>query len=291
MISSDTSYSDLGVQAKLSVTTACTPWCSLKELVPALAASGYDGIEVGLNKRSWNPEIAPSFWQNNAAMIDLEHAMQDVQDLQSALQQSKLTVVGIASYLEANNLTYLDEAYEVAAELGASFIRVRAPWFNASLDYPHLLKETRAVYRGLSERAHATGISALMEIHNNSICPSASAAMRVLEDLDPATVGVIFDPGNHVFEGYEKLDMALAALGPYLRHVHVKNAAFSQDAESYIGQKGVFSSLTEGGINWSLLLQKLHNFGYKGWYSLENFSETEKGLSRLKPDADWFRSL
>ena len=39
------------------------------------------------------------------------------------------------------------------------------------------------------------------------------------------TLGIIHDVGNMVYEGYERYEMGLSILGPYLAHVHVKSAA------------------------------------------------------------------
>ncbi|GIX08239.1 MAG: hypothetical protein KatS3mg115_2642 [Candidatus Poribacteria bacterium] len=46
----------------------------------------------------------------------------------------------------------------------------------------------------------------------------------------PEQVGVIHDAGNMVHEGFENYQMGCELLGPYLAHVHVKNAAWVREA-------------------------------------------------------------
>ena len=145
-----------------------------------------------------------------------------------------LSIPCLGSYVLSSEPAELEQAFAVAQACGADYLRVRVPWYSDApeFSYADSLAETRAAYRWLSEQGHKTGIRSLIEIHNNSICPSASAAMRVLEGLDPATVGVILDPGNYAFEGLERMSMVMELLGPYLRHVHVKNATVSSVSET-----------------------------------------------------------
>ena len=68
------------------------------------------------------------------------------------------------------------------------------------------------------------GVRALVETHMQTILPSASAAYAFCTGFDPAHIGVIHDAGNMVYEGFEHYRMGLEVLGPYLAHVHLKNA-------------------------------------------------------------------
>ncbi|WP_139202042.1 sugar phosphate isomerase/epimerase, partial [Curtobacterium sp. MCBA15_016] len=68
------------------------------------------------------------------------------------------------------------------------------------------------------------GVKALVELHHMTITPSASAALRLVDGLDPEHIGVIHDLGNLVIEGHEDHLAAFELLGPYLAHAHVKNA-------------------------------------------------------------------
>ncbi len=65
-------------------------------------------------------------------------------------------------------------------------------------------------------------VKGVLETHHVTIAPSASSAYRLVSSFDPDHIGVLFDPGNMVNEGYENHRMGLELLGPYLAHVHAK---------------------------------------------------------------------
>lgn len=280
--------------SQICLTTACAPWYSLADLVPKLKAAGYDGIEVGLKDREWDPAKEPNFWANNQAMLDWSLAVDEAHALRAVLDEHELPAAAVASYIETDDIDRIVKAVEVARILGCEFIRVRVPWYGPGSCYASLLADARATYQDLAQISRETGIDSLIEIHDNSICPSASAAMRVLEGLDPSLVGVILDPGNYAREGFESLPMVVDLLGPYIRHVHVKNGGVAMSAERNakgIRTDGPHASLADGIIDWGYLIGLLHEAGYDGWYSLENFNDIDRGDDRLRKDAAWLRGL
>lgn len=279
--------------SQICLTTACAPWFALPDLVPRLKQAGYDGIEVGLNDRKWDPAKSPDFWGNNQAMLDWSQAQDEAAQLRQVLDQHGLPCAAIASYVQTDDIDRIAVAVEVARILGCEFIRVRVPWYGPGCDYRSLLEQARTTYRDLAQISQETGVDSLIEIHDNSICPTASAAMRVLEGLDPSLVGVIFDPGNYAREGFESLPMVIDLLGPYLRHVHVKNGrvAMSETTNSKgIRSEGPNCDLADGLIDWPQLITWLQGAGYDGWYSLENFRGLESPDRRLQEDANWLRT-
>ncbi|MNH42928.1 hypothetical protein D3C79_1047240 [compost metagenome] len=65
-------------------------------------------------------------------------------------------------------------------------------------------------------------------MHFGNIAPSASLARQLVDGFDAKHIGVIYDPGNMVYEGFEQYKLGLEVLGEYLGHVHVKNAIWSR---------------------------------------------------------------
>jgi len=114
---------------------------------------------------------------------------------------------------------------------------------------------------------------------------------RLVEDLDPSRIGVIFDPGNMVIEGIENWRMGLELLGPHLSHVHVKNAGwFREDAGAQARQSpgdagpGLrslgggawewrWTPLLEGIVDWQRVVRDLRSAGCDGYLSLEDFGD------------------
>ncbi|WP_409346041.1 sugar phosphate isomerase/epimerase family protein [Paenibacillus sp. MBLB4367] len=87
-----------------------------------------------------------------------------------------------------------------------------------------------------------------------------------------------------VHEGFENYRMGLELLGPYLAHVHVKNAKWAPTGERKEGVslwKSDWSPLDEGMINWKKLLGDLKAVGYDGYLGVEDFSEQYGSIEML----------
>ena len=138
--------------------------------------------------------------------------------------------------------------------------------------------------RSRAWRAH--GVKALVEIHHGTIVPSASATRRFLDGFDPESVGVIYDPGNMVWEGHESYRLGLETLGPYLAHVHAKNSAWRQRGrrgDGGLAWQAEWTPLDAGMVDLHDLFAALRQIGYDGWVSVEDFS-TERPLAERVRD-------
>jgi sugar phosphate isomerase/epimerase len=274
---------------RLSVFTACTPWSPLPALLPAVAAAGYQGIEIGLRGRSWDPAKPPNYWGNNPAMLDWTSIADEAPALRADLDRLGLACPCIGSYADTTQRELWPKAVQAARILGAGLVRIRVPGHDAARGYAAQLAETRAAYRDLAALGAAEGLTFLIEIHDRTLCPSPSAAMRVLEGLDPAWVGVIFEPANMAAEGNESLPMAIDLLGPYLRHVHLKDVTLSiRERPDRLSRQGHnFAPLGQGILDWPGIVAALRAKGYAGWLSVENFTGAELGPTRLAADRAW----
>jgi sugar phosphate isomerase/epimerase len=114
----------------------------------------------------------------------------------------------------------------------------------------------------------AAGSKALLEIHFGTIVSSPALAFELLREVDPATIGVIFDPANLVIEGAMDLRMALDMLGGRVDLVHVKNIRWEQTPAGRWRWR--FDELADGQCDWAEMIALLRAAGYDGWLSLEN---------------------
>lgn len=133
-----------------------------------------------------------------------------------------------------------------------------------------------------------------VEIHHNTIFASASLVHRLVSNFDPAVIGVIYDVGNMVYEGYEDHRIGMDLLGPYLHHVHLKNAAAFPDelrANGIQKWRNRWTPLDEGLVNVKDFLLALEAGGYNGWISLEDLSTERDPLSTLKYNAGVLNAL
>ncbi|BAS11974.1 xylose isomerase domain protein TIM barrel [Arthrobacter sp. Hiyo8] len=97
-----------------------------------------------------------------------------------------------------------------------------------------------------------------------------------------------------VYEGYEDHRIGMDLLGPYLHHVHLKNAAAFPDelrANGIQKWRNRWTPLDEGLVNVKDFLLALEAGGYNGWISLEDLSTERDPLSTLKYNAGVLNAL
>jgi sugar phosphate isomerase/epimerase len=160
--------------------------------------------------------------------------------------------------------------------------------------YPALFEAARKDFAWVADRAAQHGVKALVELHHQTICASASAALRLLDGLDPAHVGVIHDIGNLLIEGQEDYRAAFEMLGPYLAHVHVKNVAWREAGRRADGSaiwSADWAPLRDGVADLGAYFGALQDHDYDGWVTLEDFSTVLPLGERTRDNLGYLRSL
>lgn len=87
--------------------------------------------------------------------------------------------------------------------------------------------------------------------------------------------------------------MGLELLGPYLSHVHVKNAAWLENGTSPDGEKLWKHSMVatrDGSVSWPEVLISLDKAGYRGWLSFEDFGPGDT-KTKLAEDLAYVKGL
>jgi sugar phosphate isomerase/epimerase len=110
---------------------------------------------------------------------------------------------------------------------------------------------------------------------------STCATARAGSQFDPQYIGVIYDPGNMVHEGYECWRLGMELLGPYLHEVHAKNAIW-EAADGTVLRQPHFSGMHSGFANWQQIMEDLKAVGYDGWIAFEDFSEDEGDIEKVR---------
>ncbi|WP_454190677.1 sugar phosphate isomerase/epimerase family protein [Paenibacillus sp. Marseille-Q7038] len=284
---------------KLSVFTVATPDMTPKELVKAASVAGIEGVEW---RYKGIPEHAkaetPSFWGRNLASIDPAGTNDDILDVRNLTTEAGLTSIALVPYLSVTDLASTEQAFEAARVLGASMMRVGVPSYNRTENYHELYKRADAYLSEVQEMSRTYGVKALVETHHGTIAPSASLAYRLVSRFDPDHVGVLYDPGNMVHEGFENYRLGLEMLGPYLAHVHVKNAVWKEKEGTSSATGSVeseyecnWSPLLGGIVTWSQVLQDLVSVDYKGYLGIEDFSQSLSSEEMLKNFSHHMRAL
>lgn len=210
---------------KLGVFTVMLPDLTPEEAARALRETGYDGVEWRVKG---TPEAlrgdVPSFWGNNRCTLEPTPA--EAERARRLAAEAGLAIPNLGTYLEVGDLEATEAAMRFARQAGSPQLRVGAGAPDGS--YAESFARARAYLEGVETLAKRYGVRALIELHHRTICPSASLAHRLVSACDPAHIGVIYDPGNMVFEGFEDPRLGLELLGPYLAHVHLKNARYER---------------------------------------------------------------
>jgi sugar phosphate isomerase/epimerase len=241
-----------------------------EEAATALAQAGYEGVEwrVALTPPHRQHE-APSFWGNNLCTFtpDLESAQRAAQISQNA----SLSIVNLGTYLGPPDIEAVEAGMRFAQRAGSPSLRVNPARFKG--DYHGAFESSLKFFSQVEILARRYNLKALVEIHQGLIIPSASLTHRLVSHFDPAYIGVIYDPGNMVLEGFETYLMGLQLLGPYLALVHLKNAAFIRPESKPFLWQPRWMPLDDGVVNIKQVLKDLVTIGYDGWLSIEDFSQ------------------
>ncbi|MBW7459087.1 sugar phosphate isomerase/epimerase, partial [Paenibacillus sepulcri] len=212
---------------KLSVFTVATPDVTPEELCKEAAAAGIDGIEWRCKETSAETALEePSFWGNNRATLSPAASEAEINRFNDAVKNHGRTTLALAPYIGCGDLAGTEQVFRLAKQLDASMVRVGVPSYNRTLSYNELFTQATAYLQEVEVLAREHNIKALVETHHHTIVPSASLTHRLVSGFNPDQIGVIYDPGNMVYEGYENYRLGLELLGPYLAHVHVKNAGW-----------------------------------------------------------------
>lgn len=276
-----------------SVFTVMMPELGIAESAALLKSLGYDGVEWRVHSVPSPFPEKPDFWRGNRATIDIETITTKAPEIRRMTEDAGLEIVGLGTYLGYKLKDDIARCMEAARIMGCPSIRVSPPNYDGSVNYNDLYEETLDGYAHVESLAREFGVRANIEIHHGNMCSSASLTYRLVSNFDPDHIGVIFDPGNMICEGHENWQLGLELLGPYLSHVHVKNAAWTESGVSESGEKlwkSQMVAMKEGIVNWADVLLALGKIGYRGWLSFEDFGPGNT-RAKLTDDIAYIKAL
>ncbi|MHA1157439.1 MAG: myo-inosose-2 dehydratase [Alphaproteobacteria bacterium] len=116
-----------------------------------------------------------------------------------------------------------------------------------------------------------------------------ATAIETERDLDllmsntGEAVRLLFDAGHMAFAGGDNL-RTIANHGARIVHVHTKDirgdvvAALNRDSESFLDAvlKGAFTVPGDGAIDFNIIVQRLADVGYQGWFVVEAEQDPQK---------------
>ena len=240
-------------------TLGCPSW-PLRRILDAASRLGYDGVELRFvegDDALWaRPELnGAGLRETLARLADAGLAVPCV-DTRSFFHSPDPAARRIA-VVEA------ERSAEVAARLGARGIRVFGDRVQPGADAASTrawIVESLAILR---DRLRGSGVEVWLETHGDFA--TAAATRSLLEDAGSEGLGAVWDPANAFSEFGEEPETGPAALGPFLRHIHLKDER--RPASRKIPWTPVL--LGRGDFPAARVLAGLRGGGYDGWVSFE----------------------
>ncbi|HDI00707.1 MAG: sugar phosphate isomerase/epimerase [Candidatus Latescibacterota bacterium] len=239
---------------KLAFSTLGCPDWDLEEILRRAVEYGYRGVELrGYLDALYLPEAEP-FREGSLRRTKEMFARSGV-EVACVSSSAKLAV---EERKEA--LREVRDYIRLAKELGSPLVRV----FGGRLE-----EEGRRVgsaealvenLRDAGREAEGSGIILVLETHDDFV--ESRKVAEVLSKVDHPNVGVLWDLHHpYRFLG-EPPEVTLGNLGPFLRHVHVKDSEAEDGGWRY-------TLLGEGDVPVLEMLRLLRRAGYEGYLSLE----------------------
>ena len=239
-------------------TLGCPSW-SLTRVIDAAGRLGYDGVELRFlegDDALWaRPELSGSGLLDTRARLADAGLRVPCVDSRSFFHHPDVATRRVAVE-EASRVV------EVAAALGARGVRVFGDRVQAGADLASTSTFIVDALAELRDRARPAGVEIWLETHGD-FAPGA-ATREVLDRVGEGT-GAIWDPANAFSEFGEAPEDGARALGPAIRHVHLKDVR--RPSPPAFPWTPVLPG--EGEFPGEKVLALLRSTGYSGWISFE----------------------
>jgi len=235
------------------------------------------------------------WWCRENGHIDANNLEKSSKDVALMMEKTGLEVAGIAPYFKYNEpAEEVAKIFRAAKILGTKRVRCNSYPFKGEEPFAELMqrqidwleKEVLPVVMELDMQLN-------IEQHHNMICCNANACLQMVEKFPPERIGIIYDPGNSLFEGFTSTEYSLSVMGRYINHVHVKSARYVKEGGTLPRGRLLpmeFCSLERGDLNWEEIIKQLKETGYKGFLSLEALDKRDTE-TKLSEDIPYIRNI
>jgi sugar phosphate isomerase/epimerase len=271
----------------ISLYTLLAREVSLEEAVRLAADAGFDAVDIRMRE-------------------DGIHITPDISDAEACrirwmVEDSGLHVSGLTTYWEVGKVDRTAASAEIdgiamaldtAAALDAGFVRISSADYDRAYDYEVCRAAFRDQLMRVAEMAADYGIIITPEQHGGRYISSAGQCLDMLRGLEHPNLGLVFDPGNAVSEGFERPWVQVRMLGRWIKNVHVKNR---MTAAGEIGQHARLGGgnvrVNEGVLEWNEIADELLAVGYDGYLTAEDFAEFDSLAEKFAWNAQFLRGL
>ncbi|MCB1123004.1 MAG: sugar phosphate isomerase/epimerase [Verrucomicrobiae bacterium] len=243
------------------------------------ADSGFDGIE-------WSPRWLDFHRFSHARLRSLKSEVNDHGLCISGINLNRFYLTGSPEayqYRERLRRTFevaeVFEAETVVLSLGMAgeHGKVETGKGVSDLDFARTVE----LLRQEVDFAGESGITLTLELHDSGPLDTAELALRMVEIIGRARVGINPDLGNIMRDPSRPQDwrQALTLSLDRMTYWHVKNYSMGKP-----------SPLWEGDIDYREAFTQVYAHGYRGWISIESFYG-DRQLELQKASLDWLRRL
>ncbi len=264
---------------KFSGHTMGAPDCDIHQAIDLFKSIGYDGIEV---------RVAPNGQINSETFTD-----EEARSLYEEAKSKGMEFSCLTSYYKdfvnpeerGKVIANLKRVAEIAALLHCPLIRVYGgpePFTQQKIWFCDCWTRSVEGIREVAAHAAALGVRVCIETHVGSLTMSVRDTVRLIEDVNMANVGMLFDYAWVELAGVESGAEAVRLAGRHIFHVHVKDWTL----EERYPIKKTSQLMGKGTVRWVEALNALKEIGYTGyvtdeyekyWYP-EELPEPEVGM-------------
>jgi len=251
---------------KLGLFAPSVSQLSPEETISLLSKMDYRWVEWRVQT---NEAIESSPWGKAYNTLVLDHLEEDAHQIAKFLSGSEVKVAALQVDAPEEFPNLRSKVREAAQIMDCSKVILFSPSFDLCMGYRAQRRNFQENIGKWVDELSKANIQVCLETHFSSITPSTALTMGMLEVFSPVQTGVIWDPANTVFEGYEIPQMALDLVGEYLAEVHLKNGEWKREEDGKWNFN--FCDLSQGIINWPALLKMLHERAYTGPLIIEDY--------------------
>lgn len=162
---------------------------------------------------------------------------------------------------ERNNQLKLGKDYiDIAEGLGAPYVRLFGGYINRFNDRSEVYRWIQAGFSALADYAAPKGVKLFIETHDDFSL--SGECLNLLRILPKNSLYILWDI-LHTYRWGESFEDTWKQIGPYIKHVHLKDSAkFSRDDFDLV-------LLGEGNLPVNEAVEILKRNGYQGYLSFE----------------------
>ncbi|MTI59736.1 MAG: sugar phosphate isomerase/epimerase [Firmicutes bacterium] len=239
---------------KLSFSTLACPDWDIKKVVKFAVDNKYDGVEL----------------RGNPPHISKEYSQIERESVRDLFHSNGLEIPCITAYTRFNerkaelrreNIEELKEIIELAADLGAPYVRTFGSDADNSYELSKVISWIAEAFKEIDDYAAQKGVRVLLETHD--FLSKGEDVVKIFEKSQTSNCGVLWDVAHSIRAG-EDIATTLAYLGRCIYHIHLKDwvpiPVYSRDH---------YVLIAAGSLPLRALLERLKTINYQGYLSLE----------------------